>query len=161
MFSLICVWINGWVNNREARDFRRYRRHYDVIVMATNHVGCWIINVWEKMVSNNCFSIISFLFSFCDTNCNGHSHYDDVIMGTIASKITSLTFVYTIVYSDADQRKHQSSTSLAFVWQIHRGPVNSPHKGPVTRKMSPFNDVIMPRIIHRWHSCYLHQSSGY
>ena len=33
MFSLICVWINGWVNNREAGDLRRYRAHYDVIVM--------------------------------------------------------------------------------------------------------------------------------
>ena len=33
MFSLICVWINGWVNNREAGDWRRYRTHYDVIVM--------------------------------------------------------------------------------------------------------------------------------
>ena len=34
MFSLICVWINGWVNNREAGDLRRYHAHYDVIVMA-------------------------------------------------------------------------------------------------------------------------------
>ena len=47
-------------------------------------------------------------------------HYDDVIMGPIASQITSLTYVYSIVYSDADQRKHQSSASLAFVWGIHR-----------------------------------------
>ena len=64
-------------------------------------------------------------------------------MSTIASQITSLTIVYSIVYSDADQRKHQSSASLAFVRRIHRGPVNSPHKGPVTRKMFPFHDVIM------------------
>ena len=34
MFSLICTWINGWVNNREAGDLRRNRAHYDVIVMA-------------------------------------------------------------------------------------------------------------------------------
>ena len=75
----------------------------------------------------------------------GHQwfHYNDVIMGAIASQITSLTIVYSIVYSDADQRKHQSSTSLAFVRGIHRGPVNSPHKWPVTRKMFPFDDVIM------------------
>ena len=64
-------------------------------------------------------------------------HYGDVIMGTIASQITSLTIVYATVYSDADQRKHQSSASLAFVRGIHRGPVNSPHKWPVTRKMFP------------------------
>ena len=61
-------------------------------------------------------------------------HYDDVRMGAIASQFTSLTIVYSIVYSDADQRKHQSSASLAFVRGNHRRPVNSPHKWPVTRK---------------------------
>ena len=74
------------------------------------------------------------------------SHYNDVIMGTIASQITSLTIVYSTVYSGADQSKHQSSASLAFMWGIHRGPVNSPQKWPVTRKMFPFDDVIMPRF---------------
>ena len=71
-------------------------------------------------------------------------HYGDVIMDAIASQITSLTSVYFTVYSDADQRKHQRTASLAFVRGIHRGPVNSPHKWPVTRKMFPFDDVIMP-----------------
>ena len=51
------------------------------------------------------------------------THYNDVIMGAIASQITSLTIVYSTVYSDADQIKHQSSASLAFVRGIHRGPV--------------------------------------
>ena len=64
-------------------------------------------------------------------------------MGAIASQITSLMIVYPIVYSDAGQRQHQSSASLAFVRGIHRWPVNSPHKWPVTRKMFPFDDVIM------------------
>ena len=63
-------------------------------------------------------------------------------MGAITSQITSLTIVHSTVYSDADQRKYQSSASLAFVWGIHRGPVNSPHKWPVTRKMLPFDDVM-------------------
>ena len=49
-------------------------------------------------------------------------HYNDVIMGARASQITSLTIVYSIVHSDADQRKHQLSASLAFVRGIHRGP---------------------------------------
>ena len=70
-------------------------------------------------------------------------HYDDVIMTMLASQITSLTVVYSIVYSGVNQRKHQSSASLAFVREIHRGPVNFPHKCPVTRKMFPFDDVIM------------------
>ena len=50
---------------------------------------------------------------------------------------------HSVVYSDADQSKHQSSASLAFVRGIHRWPVNSPHKGPVARKMFQFDDVIM------------------
>ena len=64
-------------------------------------------------------------------------------MTRMASQITSLAIVYSTVYSGADQSKHQSSASLAFVWEIHRGPVNFPHKWPVTRKMFPFDDVIM------------------
>ena len=71
------------------------------------------------------------------------SHYSDVRMGSMASQITSLTIVYLTVYSGADQRKHQSSASLAFVRGIHRGPGNSPHKWQVTQKMFPFDDVIM------------------
>ena len=71
------------------------------------------------------------------------THYTDVIMVTIASQFTSVMIVYSTVYSDVDQRKHQSSTSLAFVWGIHRGPVNSPHKWPVTWKMLPFDYVII------------------
>ena len=73
----------------------------------------------------------------------GLNHYSDVMMGGMASQVTSLTIVYSTVYSGTDQRKHQSSASLAFAQGIHRWPVNSPHKWPVTRKMFPFDDVIM------------------
>ena len=69
-------------------------------------------------------------------------------MGAIASQMTSLTIVYSTVYSDADERNHQSSASLAFVRGI-QGPVNSPHKWPATRKMFPFDDVIM---LYCWRS---------
>ena len=127
-----------------------------------------------------------------------YCHYDDVIMGAMASQITSLEFVYSTVYSGTDQRKHQSSASLAFVGGIHREPgtgdfptqmasnaenvssqwhhhvstdylahskgmhqrfalvaslafvrgiqrwpVDSPHRGPVTRKMFLIDDVVM------------------
>ena len=64
-------------------------------------------------------------------------------MNTMASQITSVSIVCSAVGSGADQRKYQSSASLAFVREIHRWPVNSPHKAPVTRKMFPFDDVIM------------------
>ena len=71
-------------------------------------------------------------------------HYNNVMMTTMASQITSPTVVYSTVYSDADQRKHQSSASLAFVWGIHRDrwiPRTNGHAA--TRKMFPFDDVIM------------------
>ena len=58
-------------------------------------------------------------------------HYNDVIMRTMAPQITSVSIVYSTVCSDADQGKHQSSASLAFVKRIRRWPVNIPHKGPV------------------------------
>ena len=74
-------------------------------------------------------------------------------MGAIASQPISLTIVYLTVCSDADQRKHQSSASLVFVRGIHRGPVNSPHKWPVTAIFFlPFDDVIMPDTLHRRYS---------
>ena len=71
------------------------------------------------------------------------SHYSDIIMSLMASQITILTIVYSNVYSGVDQRKCQSSASLAFVRGIHRWPVNSPHKGLVMQKMFPFDDIIM------------------
>ena len=70
-------------------------------------------------------------------------HYSDVIMSAMASKITSVLIVYSTVCSGADQRKHKSSASLVCVRGIHRGPVNSPHKRPMTPKMFPFDDVIL------------------
>ena len=85
------------------------------------------------------FSLVETVLVWVEVN----DHYDDAIMDAMASQITSLTIVYSTVYSDTDERKHRSSASLTFVWGIHRGPVKSPHQWPVTRKMFPFHDVIM------------------
>ena len=74
-------------------------------------------------------------------------HYSVVIMSATVSQITDVSRVYPTDCSDADQRKHQSSTSLTFVRGIRRWPLNSSHKGPVTRKMIPFDDVIMMHFI--------------
>ena len=85
----------------------------------------------------------------------------DVIMGTMASQITSLTIVYSIFHSGADHRKHQSSASLDFVRRIHWWPVNSPHKWPVARNMfltssCKFNEL------WRKHICNMHENfAGY
>ena len=76
-----------------------------------------------------------------------HRPYSDVIMSSMASQTTGVSIVYAIVCSGIDQRKYQSYASLAFVRGIHRWLVNSPHKGPVTRKMLPFNYIIMETIV--------------
>ena len=75
----------------------------------------------------------SFHLSHMSDECQ-QRHYNGVIMSMKASKITSLTIVYLGVYSGEDLRKHQSPASLALVRGIHRWPVNSPHKRPVTRE---------------------------
>ena len=101
---------------------------------SENHAQPW----WVRVQSDN-----------CPDHIIPKLHYSDVIMGAMASQITSLTIVYSTVYSGADQRKHQCSASLAFVGGIHRWPVNSPHKWPVTRKMFLFDDVIkLDQLVH-------------
>ena len=70
-------------------------------------------------------------------------HYSDVLMGTMASLIIGVPIIYSTVCLGADQRKHQSSASLAFVREIHRWQVISPEKGPVTRKKFSFDGTIM------------------
>ena len=64
-----------------------------------NQPACWPLSQWDIPMAQRL-------------------HYNDIIMSAIASHITSLTIVYSIVYSDADQRKHQSSASLVFVRQF-------------------------------------------
>ena len=76
-------------------------------------------------------------------NVWGVFHYTDVIMSMIASQITSLAVVYSMVYSGADQRKTSKLRVTGLCAGNSPGPVKSPHKGPVTRKMFPFDDVIM------------------
>ena len=94
MFSLICARTNRWVNNREAGDLRRHQAHYDVKVM------CEVLSIQPSWVQHP-----------RGKSCR---HITDVIMGTIASQITSLASVYSTVYSAAGQRNYQSSASLAF-----------------------------------------------
>ena len=109
---------------------------------------------WNDMIINlNCVFILHFFYIilhlFYITTCRKPcyctvAHYGDVIMGTIASQITSLMIVYSIVYSDADQENIKAPRHWSVCGEftgdrwIHRGPVNSPHKWPVTRrKMFP------------------------
>ena len=101
-------------------------------------LGLKLIHVSKRgyFVGRYCF-VYSTISMWCCFVFLLNKHYNDVIMGAIACQITSLTIVYSTVYSGADERKHQSSASLAF------GPANSPHQWPVTRKMFSFDDFIM------------------
>ena len=63
-----------------------------------------------------------------------HNHYNDVIMSVIGSQLTGVSIVYPTVCSGADQTKHKK--------------VKSPHKGPVTWNMLPFDDVIMIIMVY-------------
>ena len=98
--------------------------------------------VWGR-VWNVVPNLINGSLANCDVRDVVFFYYSDVIMGTMASQTTSLTIFCTTVYSGVDQRKHKSSALLASVRGIHRSPVNSLHKGPVTQKMVPFDDVII------------------
>ena len=71
---------------------------------------------------------------YCVCEVRYSAHYNDVIMSAIASPITSVSIANSTDFSGADQIKHQSSASLAFVKGIHRWPVNFLHKGPVSGK---------------------------
>ena len=71
------------------------------------------------------------------------SHYSDVIMSMMASHTTGILVVYWNVCSGADKKNTKAPRHLAFVRGIHRWTVSTPHQGPVTRKMFPFDNVIM------------------
>ena len=77
-----------------------------------------------------------------DTQVSFGIHYDDVIMGTIASQITSL---HDCLLNRLFRRRSKKTSKLRITGLC---AVNSPHKGPVTRKMFPFDDVIMRNAKH-------------
>ena len=130
--TYIPIWISNYIHYKVWSEFTYPFPNFN---SAINEVWEWKSNLIPHFTGN---AIINTCWD----------HYGDVIMGTMRSQITSLTIAYSTDYSDADQSKHQSSASLAFVWGIHRRPLNSPHKWPVTRKMFPFDDVIMIKLIH-------------
>ena len=108
------------------------RRHFDVMNVYSLHYMATLscnIDIMETKMTLTFISCKESEEFDCDKN--GHMpYYNDVIMSAMASQITSLTIFTQRFIQGADQRKHQSSASLAFVRGIHRWPVNSPHKGP-------------------------------
>ena len=131
-------WFRSWIGAKQVI------RHY---------LKLW----WSTWQTHTCHAPLSFddskisaRFLHCDVGggivFNRFLHYNDVIMGAIASQITSLTIV-TQSFIQMQIKKHQSPVSLAFVRGIHWVPVNSPHKWPVTWKMFPSDDVIMMLVV--------------
>ena len=102
----------------------------------------WWRHQMETFNGGNCY-VISFHITGLFVK-----HYINVIMTTMASKITSFTVVYSTVYSDADQRKHQSSASLVFVWGIHRDRWIPHTKGQLRGKC--FHLMTSSWGIHLW-----------
>ena len=107
--------------------------------------------IWEKFEEISRVTPNLGINKLSTHSCNELSHlalhYSNVSMSMMAYQITSLMIVFSTIYSGTDQRKHQSFMSLAFVRRIQRWPMNSLHKGPVMRKMFPYDNVIM-----RWTS---------
>ena len=115
--------------------------------MIFNYLGLWNPGTIDEMWDTHAIlSKLNTLSLFYKPMIYRIIHYSDVIMSTMATQITSVSTVYSSVCSGADQWKYQSFVSLAFVSGIHRWPVDSPHKGSVTRRMFPFDDVILHQV---------------
>ena len=121
----------GPINNMPSMVQIMPWRHSDDNQLSDDSVVYWYIYIWNTQPWR------------IHTLWTDDAHYNGVIMSVMAFQIVGVSIVYSIIYSGADQRKHQSSTSLAFVQGIHWWPLNSPHKWPVTWKMFPFDDVII------------------
>ena len=135
--SLKCdhMLISKWRLRIRQRHLSTYRIVRAMLRMAS-------VALWEytrrNVPTHGTSEEMALSISITNTWCVGltHKHYSDAIMRTMASQITSVSVVCSTVCLGADQRKHQSSVSLAFVRGVHRSPVDS-------RKMFPFDDVIM------------------
>ena len=146
-----CIWPRHLTNlNRCLREDKNdnpldgYSQMYLGQLLLIKQFKITVVNLW--IIPD---PISKFLVQ--DHNCWAYGelllkNYSDVIMSAMASQITSVSIVCSGVCSGADQREHQSSAWLAFVKGIHRWSMKSLHKGPVTRKMFPFDDVIMKAV---------------
>ena len=114
-------------------------------VTSPQRVEIYVLHIWLS----NCYNVLNGerlpgVFNIVDAwdFRTLIYHYSDFIMSAIASPFSSITIVYSTIYSGPNERKHQSFASLTFVRGIHRWPVISLQKWPVTRIMFPFDDVI-------------------
>ena len=151
---MIRVWINGWVNNREAGDWRRHRAYYDATVMYL-----WTSCQCDKVVST---MALSFLVA-ANLSKFSHSdviHYSDVIMSGMASQMP-VSGLFTQPFVQAHIKENIEALHHCPLWG--NSPVTSefPHKWPVTRKMLRFDDVITWLFCHNGLNSCRFLASGY
>ena len=128
-----------------------FTTHHEINITLSPYQECEICvplisfkaNGTMKTIHTTAGNIYDFVRTCQRTHLYPAPHGSDVIMSVMASQITGVSIVHSIVCWGADQRNLQSSTSKVFVRGLHQSPVNPPHRGPVTRKMFPFDDVIM------------------
>ena len=162
--TLLFLWKNIYLQCMSIYDHSIWHRS---IYSPNSHINIYIIPEKVSGAFSSCgeykeWAVICAVIDWCcqvktssgigvgfiyKTEYHGHilrqGNDDDVIMGAMASQLTDVSIVCSTVCSGANRRKHQSSASVAFARPINRWPMDSPHKGPVTRKMFPFDEVIM------------------
>ena len=116
---------------------------------------------WHQWILDTRISRNILRWGHLRVRCTRLFPHSDAIMGPMASQTISFTIVYSTVYWDADQRKHQSFASLAFVLGIRRWPLNSQHKWSVTRKMCLFDSVIISTQIPQGFNNKIHLTIFY
>ena len=121
----------------------------DPMAMKLQYGWCAYMMIYEMEYSYvsiegwiGCFGARQVLVTDCYLTDTKY-HYNDVVKSAKESQITGLSIVCNDVCSGTDHRKHQSSALLVFVRGIHRSPGESSHKRPVTRKMFPFDGIVM------------------
>ena len=131
IFSLICAWINGWVNIREAGHLRHHRALYDVTVIreAPDYCSCCIWQISKQWIVQHLFIVHS--LQWCHNDRDGFSNRQ------------RLHCLLKHLFGRKSKKTSKLRVIGLYVRGIHRWSLNSPHKRTVTRKMFPFDDVIM------------------
>ena len=118
------------------------------------------LRYFDRMMHLSRYDVITTIFS----QWKSSFHYSDVIVSAMASQIIGVSIVYsTVFFSGTDKKKYHNSASLALARGIHRSPVNSPHKGPVTRKMFHYRwrHHVVWKLRCYWWACYSVRSLWY
>ena len=148
-------------DNFQRSQWWEFRQNGDILLSVLLVSLLYYCDHYYYYHNHYSISSVGRMYCYCYP-CHYTMNYSDVIMSTMVSQITGVSIVCSTVCSDADHRKHQSFSPLAIVRGLHRWPVDPPHKGPITRKMLPFDDVItnrdfisLPWLLYWWNVVYV------